>query len=104
MKEMMRPWSIIWVTGVVLGGRKTSLMDLVLLMLEWAVELSRTRASFISLLSDEDPVLLVNTSAKEDTSHLGIPADVKFHWQLMDIDPLLARYVQLPAVVDDQVL
>ena len=48
MKEAMIPWSMGWVTEVVLGDRKASLMDLkVLLMMGWAVQLSRMRATFL---------------------------------------------------------
>ena len=40
-----------WVTEVVLGGKKMRLMDLrVLLMLGWAVQLSRMRATFLFCL------------------------------------------------------
>ena len=46
MKEAMMPWSKGWVMELVLGGRKTNLMDL-RLMLEWAVQLSRMRATFL---------------------------------------------------------
>ena len=40
-----------WVIQVVMGGRKTSLIDLrVLLMLGWAVQLSRAKATFLFYL------------------------------------------------------
>ena len=45
------PLSNCWVTEVVLGGRKMSLIDLrVLLMLGWVVQLSRMRTTFLFCL------------------------------------------------------
>ena len=54
------------------------------------------------LLSGEDLVLLVRTGIEEDASHPGLLVGVKLHWQLMDVDPLLAEGVQLPGGGDDQ--
>ena len=56
----------------------------------------------LPLLSGEDPALLVKPGAEEVASHPGLLAGVELHWQLMDIDPLLANGVWLLVMVDDQ--
>ena len=56
-----------------------------------------------TLQSGEDPALLVKPGA-EEVAHPGLLVGMEFHWQLMDIEPLLAEDVWFPAVFDDQTL
>ena len=49
---------------------------------------------------DEDPVQHVNPGAEEVVSHSGILVGVKLHWQLMDVDLLLAEDVRISVVAD----
>ena len=56
----------------------------------------------LPLLLVEDPVLLVKPVAKEVASDPGLLVCMELHWQLMDVDPLLAEDLWLPVVVDDQ--
>ena len=56
----------------------------------------------LPLLSCDVAVLFVKPGAEEVTNHPGLLVGVALYWQLMDVDPLLAEDVWLPAAVGDQ--
>ena len=75
-------WSMGWVMEVVLGGQKISSAVV-------------QDEDHLPVLSGEDPVLLMNPGAKNFASRPGLRLGMKLHWQLMDVDPLLAEDVWL---------